>query len=75
MEIKQFTGISLGSQGKAWARMCGLGLKQLMAVRQLLVELKETQKNPNLLAMVQLIFPLPDPIQVQSQIMLSLGLS
>lgn len=26
MEIKQFTGISLGSQGKAWARMCGLGL-------------------------------------------------
>lgn len=25
--------------------MCGLGLKQLMAVKQLLVELKETQKH------------------------------
>lgn len=45
--------------------MCGLRLEQL----------KQAHSITHLLAMVQLILPLPDPIQVQSQIMLSLGLS
>lgn len=59
--------------------MFGLGLEQLMAVGQLLVEQALTEnthtQNTNLLPMVQLILPFPDPIQVQSQIMPSLGLS
>lgn len=41
MEINRFTGISLGNQdmhSNTWARICGLGLEQLMAAGQLLVQ-------------------------------------
>lgn len=50
-----------GKHRNTWARMCGLRLDQFI--------------KKNLLPMVQLIFPRPDPMQVQSQIMPSLGLS